>query len=46
MPLGQMQVHGVASQIAVAEQNLNGSQIRPGFQQMRGEGVSPMPASA
>ena len=32
MPLGQMQVFRRRFQIAVAQQNLNGAQIRPRFQ--------------
>ena len=40
MPLRKMEVDGGLFQIAMAQQDLNGAQIRAGFQQMRGETVA------
>jgi hypothetical protein len=38
-----MQIHGGVGQIGMTEQQLNGSQIRAGFQQMGRVGVPPIP---
>src|ERR1700726_5146036 len=37
---GKMQVHGGLFQIAMAQQNLNGADIRARFEEMRGEAVA------
>ena len=38
--IGKMQVHGGFFQIAMAQQNLNGAEIRARFEEMRGEAVA------
>jgi hypothetical protein len=40
MALGKMQVDSGLSQIAMAEQDLNGAEIRARFEEMRGEAVA------
>jgi hypothetical protein len=40
VPLGEVEVFRGRLQIAVAEQNLNGAQIRSGFEQMGGPTVA------
>ena len=40
MPLRKMEVEGGLFQIAMTQQDLNGAQIRAGFEQMRGETVA------
>jgi hypothetical protein len=40
VPLGEVEVFRGCLQIAVAEQNLNGAQIRSGFEQMGGPTVA------
>ena len=42
MAVGQMQVYRGLFQIAVTQQNLNGAQVGPRFQQMRGEAMATM----
>jgi hypothetical protein len=39
MALGEVQVDGGFFQIAMAQQDLDGAQIRAGFQQMSGEAM-------
>ena len=39
----QMQVAHGGADVAVPQQALDGVQIHPGFEQVRGEAVSPMP---
>ena len=38
--IGDLQVARGGLQVGVTEQDLDGAQIGPGFEQMRGEGVS------
>ena len=46
VPLGQVQVDGGGLEVGVAEQCLNGRQVRAGFQQVGGEAVAAMPHEA
>jgi len=43
---GDLQVLGGSRQAAMAQQQLNGPNVGPGFQQMNGKTVAPMPSSA
>ena len=40
MPLGQMQVDGCNFEVAMAEQDLNGAQVRSGFKKVGRETVA------
>ena len=46
MPLREMQVDGGVAEVGVTEQDLNGTQVRAGLQQMGGEAVATMPHAA
>jgi hypothetical protein len=42
MPLGQMQIDGRYFEVAMAEQYLDGAQVRAGFEKVCGEAMSPI----
>ena len=42
MPLGQMQVDGSDFEVAMPEQDLDGTQVGAGFEKVCGEAVSPI----
>jgi hypothetical protein len=43
MPMGKVQVDGGRLQVAVPQQELDGSQVDAGFEQVGGKGVPPIP---